>query len=124
MDFSLMSGYSPVKLEANTNDAITEAYSGDTTTGKGRNVLRSLQLSADAFTNKISYATKPFNGSKDVRSLLDSAMSDAAVRDRETVIASINQGQTREEATAPFMTDEYFNTWFEQLCKDVEAVVQ
>lgn len=124
MDFSLMSGYSSVKKESNTEEAITKAYSGDTSTSLGKNVLDSLKLSADAFSNKTPYATKPFKGSKDVRTLLDSSLTDISVQDREKVVANLKSGMTHEEAVAEFTTDEYFDAWFEQLTADVKGLVE
>ena len=122
MDFSLMSGYSPVTLEDNTEEAITKAYNGDTTTGSGQIVLDSLKLSADAFANKEPYATKPFEGGKDVRSYLDKAMGDKAAADREAVVEAIASGMTREEAVAAFDTDEAFDAWFEEVSSQVKTL--
>lgn len=55
LDFALMSGYSPVTLASNTEEAMTDAFSGDASTPKGQNVLGSLLITADIFTNHITY---------------------------------------------------------------------
>lgn len=123
LDFALMSGYSPVTLEANTKKAITEAYSGDTSTPKGKNILDALIISADVFNTKTAYATKPFQGSRDVRTLLESSLLDKAKEDRAAVIAAIEGGATRQEAVEHFSSAIYFDEWFDDLCDEVDQIV-
>ena len=122
--FALMSGYSPVTLEANNEAAITAAYGGDISTPKGQNVLKALVISAESFSGKTAYATKPFEGSKDVRYLLGDLFGQKATADRDAVVAAIAGGATQEEAVAPFSTDAYFDAFFADLCEQVEAVTQ
>lgn len=124
MKFAIESGYSPVTLAANTKEAITEAYSGDTSTAKGQNVLNALLISADVFSNKTAYATKPFHGSKDVRAFLGDALENKASEDRAAVVAAIEGGASREDAVAQFVTDEYFDAWFNDVTAQVTALTQ
>ena len=123
LDFALMSGYSPVTLAANNAEAITAAYGGDVTTPKGKNVLDSLLVAADAFSAKDSYAVKPFEGGKQVRYLLGDLFALTAAEDRAAVVEAIAAGATREEAVAPYVTDEYFDIFFADLCQQVNATV-
>lgn len=124
MDFAMKSGYSPVTLEANTTDAIKNAYTGDLTTAEGQNIFNALSASADAFTNGVAYATKPFQGSKDLRTFLGEALEGRAAEDRAAVAAAIGAGATREEAVADFCTEEYFDTWFAELCNQAQALIE
>ncbi len=124
LDFAMMSGYSPVTLEANSKDTIMGAYDGDTSTAKGQNVLGALLLSADAFSGHMAYATKPFGGSKDARTILGDALQQVAEADRAAVVEAINAGMSREEAVAEYVTDAYFDAWFDALCAQVNDVVE
>lgn len=124
LSFALMSGYSPVTLAANNVTAISEAYDGDTSTAKGQNVLSSLLISSQAFSEHESYAVKPFDGSKEVRYLLGDLFENAAKTDRAAVAEAIKAGKTREEATAPYTTDAYFDAFFNDLCEKVNATVK
>lgn len=119
MKFAIESGYSPVTLAANSKEAITQAYSGDTSTAKGQNVLDALLISADAFSGSTAYATKPFYGSKNVRTLLGNEMETKAAEDRAAVVAALKAGKSHEEAVAEFCTEEYFDAWFEELKNQV-----
>lgn len=124
LNFALMSGYSPVTLSSNTKEAISGAYSGDTTTLKGQNVLGSLLITADVFRNDIAYATKPFNGSKEVRLILGDALDDIAVNDRARVVEAIEKGMSRADAVEPFSNEAYFDAWFAQVSAQVNDAVQ
>lgn len=124
MEFAIEAGYSPISMEANTKDAISKAYSGNMHTVKGQNVLNALLISADAFHNSTAYATKPFQGSKEARSLIEEMMKNKAIEDRASVVAAIDAGQTREEATADFSTDEYFEEWFSEFCNQIQSITE
>ena len=123
LTFAMMSGYSPVTLKANNREAITAAY-GDVTTAKGQNVLGALLISADSFSGGVAYATRPFKGSKEVRTLLGDALEQTAKADREAVAAAIAAGTSRADAVAPYETDAYFDAWFDGLKAQVEAAVK
>lgn len=121
LDFSVTSGYSPVKTEANDAEKITADFTVDS--AKTQNMLDALLVSADAYTSGNTYTCKAFGGSKDIRDILENAMEGTAVADRETVLSKITSGVSREEATAEFTTDEYFESWFTALKSQVEALV-
>ncbi len=122
LDFALMSGYSPVTLAANEPDAVTGAYDGDVSTPKGQNVLNSLLINSEAFQTKTPYATKPFEGSKQLRYLLGDALELTAAADRAAVLEAMAAGASKEEAVAKYVSDEYFDAFFKDLCAQVEAV--
>lgn len=122
LGFAVMSGYSPVTLASNTRDAITGAFGGDSSTAKGKNVLDALLVCADSFNTATAYATKPFYGSKDVRTILDDSMENMAVADRAAVLEAMAGGASREEAVAKYSTDEYFDEWFNALCEQINEV--
>ena len=46
-------------------------------------------------------------------------LSDLAAADRDTVLAAIGTGQSAEEAEAPFLTDDYFETWYQGICSQL-----
>lgn len=123
LNFALMSGYSPVTLAANNTETISDSFSGDVSTPKGRNVLDSLLINAEAFRDKETYSVMPFDGGKELRFLLGDSLELTAAEDRAAVAEAIAAGATREEATASYMTDEYFDAFYSELCAQVEAVI-
>lgn len=109
--FAVGSGYLPVTHAANDMDAIHS--SGLTLTGNMKNVLME---AVDAVNTNELYTTKAFEGGTDARSKLNYSMSDLATADRATVEERLAAGESAEEAEAEFLTDEYFEAWYQSLC--------
>lgn len=109
--FAVGSGYLPVTYAANEMDAIHS--SGLALTGSMENVLTE---AVDAVNTNELYTTKAFEGGTDARSKLNYSMSDLATADRATVEERLAAGESAEEAEAEFLTDEYFEAWYQSLC--------
>lgn len=105
------SGYLPVTHAANDMDAIHS--SGLALTDNMKNVLME---AVDAVNTNELYTTKAFEGGTDARSKLNYSMSDLATADRATVEERLAAGESAEEAEAEFLTDEYFEAWYQSLC--------
>lgn len=114
--FSVSSGYLPVTHAAASLDAIRSSgleLSDSITTVLG--------LSLNAVENDGLYTTHAFPKGSTARNQLQSAMEDAAEADRATVEERIAAGQTPEEAEAEFLTDDYFDQWYEATRTTLEA---
>lgn len=109
--FAVGSGYLPVTHAANDMDAIHS--SGLALTDNMENVLME---AVDAVNTNELYTTKAFEGGTDARSKLNYSMSDLATADRATVEERLAAGESAEEAEAEFLTDEYFEAWYQSLC--------
>ena len=109
--FAVGSGYLPVTHAANDMDAIYS--SGLALTGNMENVLTE---AVEAVNTNEMYTTKAFEGGTDARSKLGYSMIDLATADRATVEERLAAGESAEEAEAGFLTDEYFEAWYQSLC--------
>lgn len=109
--FAVGSGYLPVTHAANDMDAIHS--SGLALTGNMENVLTE---AVEAVNTNEMYTTKAFEGGTDARSKLGYSMIDLAAADRATVEERLAAGESAEEAEAEFLTDEYFEAWYQSLC--------
>lgn len=123
LEFSILSGYSPVTVEGNDVTRIKQHFNQTDASKKESNIMQSLLISADVFSNKETYTSKPFHNSRDIRNLLETSFGDIAQNDREAVVQAINEGKTRQEAVAKFCSDEYFESWFDSLCKEVNNMI-
>ena len=109
--FAVGSGYLPVTHAANDMDAIHS--SGLALTGNMENVLTE---AVEAVNTNEMYTTKAFEGGTDARSKLGYSMIDLATAGRATVEERLAAGESAEEAEAEFLTDEYFEAWYQSLC--------
>lgn len=110
------SGYLPVTHAAASLDAIQSSGLELTDT-----VTQVLDLSLDAVEHDALYTTHAFPEGSTARTTLQNAMTDAAEADRAVVRERLAAGQTAEEAEAEFLTDEYFDQWYESTKAALEA---
>lgn len=84
-------------------------------------ITQVLDLSLDAVEHDALYTTHAFPEGSTARITLQNAMTDAAEADRAIVKERLAAGQTPEEAEAEFLTDEYFDQWYESTKAALEA---
>lgn len=114
--FSVNSGYLPVTHAAASPDAIQASGLELTDT-----ITQVLDLSLDAVEHDALYTTHAFPEGSTARFTLQNAMTDAAEADRAIVKERLAAGQTPEEAESEFLTDEYFDQWYESTKAALEA---
>ena len=114
--FSVGSGYLPVTKEA--TDMVEIRKSG---TELSESMDAILTQAVETIDNNELYTTPSFKGAQDSRSVLEYAMSDLADSDRQTVEERISEGQSMEEATEEFVSDEYFDSWYEETLAKLQA---
>ena len=59
------------------------------------------------------YTPTAFAGGSAARKVLEYGMGDQASADRDTVLARIAAGQSAEAAEVEFLTDDYFEAWYQ-----------
>ncbi len=109
--FSVGSGYLPVTRDANSMDAIQS--SGLTLSGNMQAILNEAVQTVNS--NRL-YTPRAFEGGASARKVLEYGLSDLAAADRETVEQRIAEGQSAADAEAEFLTDEYFENWYQDIC--------
>lgn len=116
--FSVDSGYLPVTKDANNMAAIHQHYPS-----LSDSIDTVLTKSFHAITTNSLYTTKPFENGNEARSVLEHAMSDQASADLLIVRDRMEQGQTLEEASAEFLTDDHFEAWYSSTRSTLSALV-
>lgn len=118
LEFALDSGYLPVKKEANDKKKIQSMV------GEENIVAEVMSTSIDTIKENKLYTSPAKSGIGEARIILDKAMSDRAMTDREQVVASIMVGMTREEAVAVFSSDDYFEQWYQEVLQELNQTVE
>lgn len=109
--FSVGSGYLPITRKANDMQEILA--SGLTLDD---NMQQTLAVAVDTVNGNRLYTPHAFAGGSSARKVLEYGLSDLAAADRETVVQRIAEGQSAAEAEAEFLTDEYFEAWYQDIC--------
>ena len=113
--FSVGSGYLPVTHAANDMDAI-HASGLDLSD----NMEQILTRAVDAVNSNRLYTPRAFEGGTKARNVLEYSISDLAKADRQTVAERIAAGESAADAEAEFLTDEYFEAWYADICSQLQ----
>lgn len=116
IEFSVGSGYLPVTKEANNIDKIKSVDSD-----LDNSMEEILSRSVDEINNNKLYYMPAFKDGNDARTALQAAFGDIAQQDRATVEERIAQGQSAEEAEEDFLSDEYFESWYQNILSELQA---
>ena len=109
--FSVGSGYLPVTTAANDMDEILA--SGLDLTGNMEQILTG---AVDTVQNNRLYTPRAFAGGAAARKVLEYDLADLATADRDTVAQRIAEGRSTADAAAEFLTDDYFEQWYQAIC--------
>ena len=113
--FSVGSGYLPVTQDANDMDTIHA--SGLSLSGNMEQILSGAVQTVK--TDRL-YTPSAFEGGASARKVLEYGLSDLATADRETVVERIAAGQSAADAEAEFLTDDYFENWYQDICSQLK----
>ena len=116
ISFSVGSGYMPVTKAANNMDVVKAA--GLTLSPIVEQVLTGAVATVNE--NRL-YTPLAFEGGQAARKVLEYALSDKAAADRAIVVERIAAGMSAEEAEAEFLTDECFDSWYQETLTKLQA---
>ena len=114
--FSVNSGYLPVTKTANDKNAVMNSGAQISD-----NMGKMLSVAVDTVNGNKMYTTRAFETGTKARNILEYAMSDRAAADREEVMSRLAAGMSLEEAAAEFVSDAYFDAWYEDTAKQLQA---
>ena len=66
----------------------------------------------------------PFKGSDNCRHIVEDSLQNKAAADRETAKGLMETGKTLEEAVSGLVTEENFETWYNELSTQLREAVQ
>ena len=112
LKFGSASGYLPVRKDANTTEALDRVIQEDQIQIAPK-TYDCLTTVMDQFENTAYYVPACFENSYQARRVLDYNLKDKAVADKEAIDEEIAGGTAREEAIAPYITEEAFDSWYE-----------
>ncbi|MBQ9059018.1 MAG: extracellular solute-binding protein [Atopobiaceae bacterium] len=118
LSFSISSGYLPVTKEAND---INEVRRIEETISK--KIEDTIEIALSDVNNSHLYSPPAFEGGAQFRDILEACMSDEASHDAQQVKSRLAQGMSFEEACAPYVTDERFDRWYDDVHRQLSSIV-
>lgn len=122
LQFGSVSGYLPVLKEANTTEKLDQVIADRelTVAPKTYDCLTTIFREMDKMT---LYTNKSFKNGSDARKVLEYNLADKAAEDRAAVVTALEQGLSLEEASAPYVAEESFESWYQSFCDALNAAV-
>lgn len=121
--FTAESSYLPVTKEATRLDVWKQAVEDEGIIMTDI-VKDTIQVSMKQVNESTLSTQENFNHSYAVRNYLQDAFMTIAIEDQAAVVQAIKQGSSREEALAPYLSDAHFETWYTQIQKDINQLLQ
>ena len=116
--FSAESSYLPVKKEANSFESWNSITEAEKVTSN-KLVRDIVKTSMETVSTSTLTSQKSFNKSFEIRNYLETALNEKCAGDALKIQKAIKRGDSREKAWKQYLSDENFNTWFEQITKDI-----
>ena len=113
LKFGAASGYLPVRKEANKTETLDRVMEEEQIQIAPK-TYDCLSKVMDQFDQTSYYVAPCFENSYPARKILDYQLKDKAIADRAEVDALVAEGTAREEAAAPYVTEEAFESWYEE----------
>lgn len=119
LDFSIKTGYLPVKKAA----YVPKKNEAETSQELPKQLQATIPLAMQQMEEYELYFSEAFTQGFKARQFLEAELRVKSVTDREEVIKLMNQGLTREEAVNTFISDEKFEEWFEEFAAKLMKVI-
>lgn len=122
IEFSVKSGYMPVKKEAN-NEKLIEEKTGKNNTIEISEKSKAAILSAMNQEKSCEfYTNKAFEGGNEARAVLEKSMISKAKSDREEIKKQLASGNSKAEVMKKYETEENFKKWVEDLRNNMNNI--
>jgi len=119
VNFSIKSGYLPVKKEANTNEFIENKVKQNKDLDISDKSKESILTAMEQEKYYKFYTNKAFDGGNRARSILEKSMLDKAKADRDEIKIQLNKGFSKSEIIKKYDTDENFKKWLNELINEI-----
>ena len=123
IDFSIGSGYLPVRKDAQDLTLIRQALDKEGTQKINTNLKLSLPAAISMTKEFTFYTNKAFKGGTNARAVLEDSLQNKAAADRKTVVQALEGGTSLAQAVAALNTDRNFQAWMEELRGQLDATV-
>lgn len=121
LKFAASTGYFPVKNEALEEGNMQSLIDHGDVTIKA--IAESIKASNKMFNEYTLYNSKPFMGSFEMRTLLDTNLIDKIHKDLAMLNEKISQGADRETLAAEMCSDKSFEQWYNSFMDEAHSIL-
>lgn len=122
IEFSISSGYLPVKESANDFNKISDV-DAKSENPMDETMLNTIKIAIDEVNSRDLYTSAPFEKSVEARDYIGSFMEDTSTQDRAAALGRISSGEDRDAVIHEYVSDEAFDKWYETFISGLEATI-
>ncbi len=120
--FGCVSGYLPVRKEANSAEKLDQVIE-ELDLAVAPKTYDCLTTVFERMDEMTLYTNRSFEKAYAARGVLEYHLADKAEEDRAVVAEAVAQGAGLEEASAPYVTEDAFQEWYDSFCGALNAAV-
>lgn len=122
IEFSISSGYLPVKKSANSFDKVMEVNSSLAEPMEDT-MLNTIKTAIDSVNNMKLYTTPPFDKSAQTRDYIGNTMQDTAANDYASAWERISGGEDMDTVLNEYVSDAAFDKWYDNFISGLESII-
>lgn len=122
LQFGCVSGYLPVRKEASSTEKLDQVIE-ELDLAVAPKTYSCLTTVFSRMDETTLYTNRSFENAYAARKVLEYHLADRAAEDRAAVAGAVAQGASLEEASAPYVTEEAFQEWYNSFCAALYAAV-
>lgn len=121
VEFAVSTGYFPVMTEALEKDILLEEIKKSEAVGGAINQM--IESTLQMFDSHTLYNNKPFEGSYEMRALLENHLSGKVTTDLESLNQRMAEGEDRTQVIEALISQEEFERWYEAFQADTALIL-
>ena len=119
--FAVSTGYFPVKNEVLNESSMINAMEDADISNPA--IKSSIVTTNRMFSDYSFYSSIPFDGSFEIRNLLESSLNEKINRDLEVIDIKTSEGSDRNELIFEHTSQEEFEKWYDNIVSEAEAIL-
>ena len=122
IEFAVSTGYLPVKLQALNADTILAEMDSENISNIA--VKKSIVTTMDMFQTHSLYGNKPFKGSYEIRSIIETHLLDHVKKDIEILDQRVENGENLLDVIEEMSSKEQFRNWYQEFTIEIQTVLE
>lgn len=122
IEFSVNSGYLPVKKDACNIDEIHNVVS-EKDDEINDILMKSIEVAVDDINQSELYSARPFENAESARDFVGNEIQECADADYAEICERIENGENRDDVIAEYVSDEAFEKWYNDFTSGLGEIV-
>lgn len=121
IEFAVSTAYFPVKVASLKEELLLKEL--ERSEGSAEAIKKSIKTTMDMLDHYSLYGSRPFEGSYDMRSLLEKHLSGYVQEDLKQLESRVASGEDKEQVTQELVSQANFQSWYGQFVSEAKQIL-